>query len=478
VLEMIAASTKFCGMQRLVRAAVVALALSAAALTVGCTAVLRHVTAMASAMQLSYRCMDEAQKGHPRAALRDCDAAVKLEPDDSFMYYYRSFAYAANADFRREVADLDHALELSPRFADAYAARCGTQWKLPREDPRAAISDCDEAVKLDPRGYDIVSARLALRTHLKDYHGALDDAATLADLSPNSAYGHLPACGVYVAMGKFAEARQSCDRAEQAPQDKPEGYRSSAIDAALMADWPRALADADQAIALAPNDAEAYNGRCWIRIRMNDVKGAKQDCATALAMSSNDPHIRDTRADILIRERDYKGVIADEDAAVDAYPSLPFGFAGRCAAERDLGEISLALADCRRAVGLERDNGEWLVLLGDVYRAQGEPNLARASYRRAFKEDLTAIEALREEASLDETSGDAQTAVELASAYVAKNGYDPVGHEVYGKALARLGESAAAMAQFELARQGYTQRGDTIGINEVEAAMVPLRGTT
>jgi tetratricopeptide (TPR) repeat protein len=475
---MIAAVSKFRNMQRLMRAAAVALVLCAAALAVGCAAVLRHVTAMASAVQLSYRCVEEAQQGHPRAALRDCDAAVKLEPDDSSMYYYRAFAYGANADFRRQVADLDHALQLSPTFADAFAERCGTEWKLPATDIDAAISDCDEAVKLDPRGYDIVNARLALRTHLKDYHGALEDAATLAELRPNSADGHLPACQVYVAMGQFAQARQSCDRAEQAPQDKPQGYRSGAIDAALMADWPRALADADQAVALASNDAEAYNDRCWIRIRMNDIRGAKQDCATALTLSSNDPHIRDTRADILIRERDYKGVIADENAAVDAYPSLPFGFAGRCAAERELGEIARALADCRRAVSLERDNGEWLVLLGDVYRSQEEPTLARASYRRAFGEDPTAIEALRGEALLDEASGDAQAAAELAAAYVARNGYDPVGHEVYGKALARLGKSAAAVAQFELARQGYAQRGDAIGISEVDAAMTPLRGTT
>ena len=48
----------------------------------------------------------------------------------------------------KALADLDEAIRIDPRYADAYAGRGGLRIK--NKEHEKALADCNEAIRLDP----------------------------------------------------------------------------------------------------------------------------------------------------------------------------------------------------------------------------------------------------------------------------------------------------------------------------------------
>jgi len=463
-----------CNMLPLPKTVALIVVLTAVTSLLGCSTILKNIARTASGVRLTELCAEDVYKSKADQALRDCNKALAINPKYGPAYFYRALAYQLKGNIAQEELDLDRAIEHFPSFAEPYAERCTLEMTGNVVEQLAARNDCDKAVGLSPRDSYVIRKRFQLRMHVADYEGALADARTILSLQPGSAFGMIDMCAVYIMMRRVSDARLSCHQAETADSDREYGYRVAAVLEAQMSDWASARADADRGVALSPNNAWSYNQRCWVLISMNDLEGAKRDCAKALALSNNEPEIRDTRAGILMLLRNYNGVIADESAMATHWPRSPYGFGGRCAAELKMNQPQKALRDCERALALDPNGGDWYVLRGNVYQAQGKTGQARADYEHAFSIDPTSIEALREQAKLELRAGNVHLASTLAATYVAKNEYDPLGHEVYGTALAALGKRSEAIKQFGAALSGYRRRGDNVGINEVQVAMAPL----
>jgi tetratricopeptide (TPR) repeat protein len=402
------------------RSILLLVALASCLALAGCSRFARFV----SALQLTTECMRLERLGRYAEALTACSNAMKMFPGYPFPYVYRGFAYEGLGKDARALDDFTKAVSLDSTFQEAY------------------------------------SARGAVRFRLKDYRGALADAATVERLLPDSARGYADECYMLAHLQRYVEAHRACDRAESAPRDRGIGFSTGIDLATRTADWKRALSDADTLLTVQPDAPETYNVRCWLKIETNDFPGAAADCGKALELSSDEPHIRDTRAGLFFLQKRYPAALADENSMIDRYPYSPYGYGGRCAIETQLHHLAAALTDCTRAISLDDADGEWHVLRGNVYRAQGDSARALADYHMARAFDPSAFEALREEAQLDLDRGRAAAAAKLAAAYVAKNPYDPIGHDVYGRALAALGKHEAA-SQLTLAESGYRARSDT-----------------
>ncbi|MBV8459668.1 MAG: hypothetical protein JO009_02150 [Candidatus Eremiobacteraeota bacterium] len=327
-----------------------------------------------------------------------------------------------------------------------------------------------------PRSVAIHENRLFIRLLQHNYSGALDDAHAVETLQPRSARGPYSYCQVFATMGRVHHALQACGQAANAPHDSRFALLSMPGLLVKAGAWTTAMMYADRAVKEMPKSAEAYNERCWVRVRMNDIAGATRDCATALRLSPGAPNIRDTRADIEIRVGNDSGVIADEDAMVAASPASPYGYGGRCLAELDLQAKQRALSDCVRAVHWDSWDGEWLVRLGDAYRSFGRLTDAQRSYELAYSRDPTAFGALRGEAQIAIIRGNRKSATRLARKYVAYNGYDPVGREVYGQALLAIGERVQALSELNLAFAGYERRSNRIELQQIESEIAQAQG--
>jgi tetratricopeptide (TPR) repeat protein len=396
----------------------------------GCSKVAR----LASAVQLATECGRLDDLGSYTQALKACGNSIKLLPTYPFPYFYRGYAYVNLGKNAQALADYTSAVELDPTFQEAYTARGGVS------------------------------------LHLKDYRGAQDDAVTVERIAPDSARGYASECYVLSNMRHYDEALLACTRALAASKERRLGLSADIDLATRTGDWKRALHDSADMLAQEPDAAETYNVSCYLKIETNDFLGAAADCDKALELSHDEPHIRDTRAGLFFLQKRYPAALADENAMVGRHPYAPYGYAGLCAIETELHRLKDALIDCTHAVSLDDTNGEWFVLRGNVYRAQGDSARAFAEYRKARAIDPSTFEALREEAKLDLDLHRVSDSVRLASAYIVKNPYDPIGHDIYGRALAAL-HSPAAVNQLALAESGYRARSNTADEHAAHLAM-------
>ena len=79
-------------------------------------------------------------------AISDLDMAIKLSPDNAYLYFDRGNLYASNKDYARAIADYDKAVKLDPKLAEAYYNRGIANINLGKTD--LGIADLSKAGEL------------------------------------------------------------------------------------------------------------------------------------------------------------------------------------------------------------------------------------------------------------------------------------------------------------------------------------------
>ncbi len=87
------------------------------------------------------------EKKDYQAALQDVAAAIKLRPQESFLYRWRGLAEAELAQYDDALASFSRAIEIDPENADAYSNR--SQWRKQVGDLERAEKDARKCIELD-----------------------------------------------------------------------------------------------------------------------------------------------------------------------------------------------------------------------------------------------------------------------------------------------------------------------------------------
>ena len=69
------------------------------------------------------RCVAYEDEGKPDLAVKDCTAAIALNPTDAIAYNDRGVAYEKTGNIDGALADYSKAIELDPSYRDAFANR-------------------------------------------------------------------------------------------------------------------------------------------------------------------------------------------------------------------------------------------------------------------------------------------------------------------------------------------------------------------
>lgn len=88
------------------------------------------------------------EQAHWSATLADLDQAINLSPKDAEAYHNRGSDYAKKGDYDRAVADYTEAIRLNPKFASAYGNR-GAAYAFSGQRDKA-IADFRKAIELRP----------------------------------------------------------------------------------------------------------------------------------------------------------------------------------------------------------------------------------------------------------------------------------------------------------------------------------------
>jgi formylglycine-generating enzyme required for sulfatase activity/tetratricopeptide (TPR) repeat protein len=146
----------------------------------------------------------------------------------------------------------------------------------------------------------------------------------------------------------------------------------------------RALADYDQAIALRPDYADAYNNRGSVRSEQGDLAGALADCDQAVALKPDDALVYYNRALVRRKQGDLASALADYDQAIALKPDYVSAYYSRAMVRTDQGDLAGALADYDQVIALKPDDATAYSNRGGVRHEQGDLAGALADYDQAI----------------------------------------------------------------------------------------------
>jgi tetratricopeptide (TPR) repeat protein len=234
--------------------------------------------------------------GRDAEALDEYETTMRLSPPFPEVYYNRADVYAAVGDFDAALRDFDYVLELDPDHVDALLNRAGILVDLGR--PGEASRDVEAGLVLEPRNPHLLSlrARLAMESgDLATARAAISDALA-ADPALPEAWALSGA--IEFEAGNPEAAVESLSRAIELEADADVLFNRGSVRQA-MGHWAQAIADFDAALALAPDEAEAWLRRAQCREAAGDHAGAAADIARCIALDPSYPaEVTEVTADV------------------------------------------------------------------------------------------------------------------------------------------------------------------------------------
>lgn len=332
-------------------------------------------------------------EGSRRETKRLLDAAVRANPRAGWTWAWRALA-SVGSDPSRALADLNHALALSPHYFRAYSWRGALLRRLGR--PKESLADLDRSAAADERYPFSAHERSLTRRALGDWLGAAHDLDRAYALDPRYSWVYAP--------GR-----------EPSPEDRAKGLaeldRASAAHPACasLRVWRGELLwragrlgeagiSLEDAAALDPSHALAQGFLGLVLLDAGRTASALEPLRRAVSLDKRHLAFAAGLADALRRSGRVKEAEAALAAALKDRPKAWTLRLQRARWRLEDGRAGEALADARAAAALEgRDAEGWyleaLALSGLKRHAPAEaavdralaiaPNLGRAYLLRA-----------------------------------------------------------------------------------------------
>jgi tetratricopeptide (TPR) repeat protein len=321
--------------------------ISADAQISGCAAIIEsgRETDAGLAEALQIRCQMLNQRSERDAAIRDCDRAIALKPDYREAYFRRATVYLNTGDNVRAIADYTQAIRLKPDSSSALTLR-GMAYAH-KGDYDRAIEDYTRALQLEP-GFGMAEGGLA---EAKAAKARMAGGQPLGDprawckgkALPQEGFAQdlqISGCTTLIRSGK----EKRTDLAEDFFN------RASAYDFSGAPD--RALPDFDQAIKLAPRNADAYYRRGSIYWLKADYDRAIADFTRAIKVDPKQAHYFSYRGYARYAKGQLDLAIGDYDQAIKLQPDNADAFVNRSLAYNGKADYDRAIADSDRAIKL------------------------------------------------------------------------------------------------------------------------------
>jgi tetratricopeptide (TPR) repeat protein/predicted aspartyl protease len=245
----------------------------------------------------------------------------QADPTDAAGLARRGAGFAARNELPHAIADLSKAIERAPTVAD-YPYQRGLVY-VRNNQFVLAMADFEQTLKLKPNDARALVARAALRLSSHDKVHALQDLEAADKASANKDDIHLLIAALYSSA------------------DLPQ----SAIDQYGV--W----IDAHSQDSRLPF---ALNGRCWLRaLNSVDLDKALNDCNTAIHNTANNADAFNSRGLVRLRLGDLDKAIADYDTALAIKPNLSWSLYGRGLAKQRKGLTTDGAADIAAALAID-----------------------------------------------------------------------------------------------------------------------------
>jgi tetratricopeptide (TPR) repeat protein len=360
----------------------------------------------------------------PEEALQTAEKAVEVDPKSSQglkllaqMYDARGKAELAEATYKRniEVANDANAHAIYGRFLVRY-------YKRERADEaEAAYRTAIEVAKPDEivDAYSVLAGFLFGRNRFDELVTALEGGIAK---HPDSIELLYLLARFYSAHGEEPKARELLEQATKAKPNDPRPFLILSAYQGRLGDSAGALAAAEQALAVAPQDESARLRKAELLVEVGFKEG---DTA----------RIEEGRTIV-------DGILAET-------PSNPGALFVRAKIELSLKKIDDAITSVRTAINGKPNWAEAYYLLGAALAIKGDNTAARNELARALEIDPNLYQAQQVLAKVHAALGEHEYAVEVGRRYLQRQPDNIETNLIVAQSLVRLGKLQEAKSQIE-----------------------------
>jgi tetratricopeptide (TPR) repeat protein len=233
-------------------------------------------------------------------ALADFDRAIALQSHQPVFHHARGRTRQRLGDLQGALADFNLTIDRKPQAA-VYDDRAEVHRCLGNH--LAALQDCDRAIELNPRFINAYFRRGLTYTELGDLELALVNYNSTIDLDPQHANAHIQRSWIYFRKQDYPRAKQDCKAVKAFDQSCFWSNYILGIVNSFSGLKHNALTNFSKAIEISPNYVSARYHRGIIYHEMGDIPKAMADFEQARS-------IQDLRLERLI-DRDETGFYAE-----------------------------------------------------------------------------------------------------------------------------------------------------------------------
>ncbi len=189
--------------------------------------------------------LDSFKAGHTTLSVIAVIAAQQATASD---FVIESGEKYKKGDFQGAIEDLDKAIIINPKYAEAYNSR-GLTYKALKEYPKA-IADYDRAIELNPKLALAYTNRGMIYHALKEYPKAIADYDKAIEINANHTYAYNSRGNIYAELKEIPKAISDYTKAIAINPEYANAYYNRGNTYADLKDIPKAITDYRKAAAL------------------------------------------------------------------------------------------------------------------------------------------------------------------------------------------------------------------------------------
>jgi len=292
-----------------------------------------------------------------KSAVADLEKALKLDPKQAQAYLLLAqlnILLPGGASAKEVVAMLDKAIELGGEDpasqAKAFALRASLQ-----EQPEKKLADFDEAVRLMPDDAGMVRARGLALANMDKPERAIADLNKAIELDPANGPIYEDKAMVLARLKKFDEALATLDKARQLNPKSLELLVQKARIHVQQRKFDAAIADLNEAIELDPTNGATYEDKASLLAQLKKFDEALATLDKARQLDSKSPELLAQKARIHAQQRKFDAAIDDLNQALAMAPGNAAVLLLRAGVYQEKGDKQKALADLDEALKRKPD---------------------------------------------------------------------------------------------------------------------------
>jgi tetratricopeptide (TPR) repeat protein len=318
------------------------------------------------------------EKGDFSLALKNFDRAIDVQPNP-VSYDNRGSVLESLGRHAEAIADFSQAIAIAPLDTDAYSNRATSYLASKRWD--LAIADLNRVISVEPSNHLAYYNRGMAYERSGDAEKAIVDYREAARRRPSfapasAALGRLDTKDPQLALEELSTAIRIDAKS---PAVKTRALLYLSLDKAQLA-----MTDLNQVLANDSSDANAWADRGVAKSQLGDFPGAVADCTRAIELAPTDANYVN-RGNALATLHREKEALADFDAVLQHDPHNLAALIGRANADYAIPRLAASLDDYNLVIETDPTNAAAYFKRGNVHFDLKQLSAAYNDYSESLK---------------------------------------------------------------------------------------------